>query len=95
LARLSKKEIASYLRETPRQMDRALRAYSRDAKVLSSNRPRLMDTHPKQWVAIRDGRLAATGKSFAALVSRLKAKGLSPGETMIRYVDKGRRKLIL
>jgi hypothetical protein len=92
---MSKKEIASSLRETPRQMDRALRSFSRDAKVLSSKRPRLADIHPKQWVGIYDGRICATGKSLAALLSKLKAKGLSPSDAIVSYMDTSGRKLIL
>jgi hypothetical protein len=92
---MSKKEIASHLRETPRQMDRALRSFSRDAKVLSSKQPRLVNTHRKQWVGIYDGRVRATGKSFAALLSKLKAKGLPPSDAIVRYIDTGGRKLIL
>jgi hypothetical protein len=95
LARLTKRKIASYLHETPKQMDRELRSFSRAAKVLSSNRPRLIDTHPKEWVGIYDGHVCATGKSFTALVAQLKRKGLSPSDAVIRYIDTSGRKLIL
>jgi hypothetical protein len=92
---LAKKNLASYLRATPKQMDRELRAFSRAARVLSSDHPRLIDKHPKEWVAIYDGNVRATGKSFSALVSQLKKKGLSPSDTIIRYIDTSGRKLIL
>jgi hypothetical protein len=95
VARLTKRNIASYLQETPKQMDRELRSFSRAARVLSSNRPRLIDSHPKQWVGIYDGRVCATGKTFKALVTQLKGKGLSPSDAIIRYVDTSGRKLIL
>jgi hypothetical protein len=96
LAQLAKKNLASYLGEvTPKQMDRELRAFSRAARVLSSDHPRLIDRHPKEWVGIYDGNVCATGKSLSALISRLKKKGLPPSDTIIRYIDTSGRKLIL
>jgi hypothetical protein len=96
VARLAKKSLASYLAEvTPKQVDRELRAFSRAARVLSSGHPRLIDRHPKQWVGIYDGNVCATGKSLSALISRLKERGLSPSDTVIRYIDTSGRKLIL
>jgi hypothetical protein len=96
LAQLAKKDLASYLGGvTPKQIDRDLRAFSRGARVLSSDHPRLIDKHPKQWVGIYDGNVRATGKSLSALISALKKKGLRPGDTIIRYIDTSGRKLIL
>jgi hypothetical protein len=76
-------------------MDRELRAFSRAARLLSSDHPRLIDKHPKEWVGLYDGKVCATAKSFSALVSKLKKKGLPPNEAIIRYVDASGRKLIL
>jgi hypothetical protein len=96
LAQLVKKKLASYLRDvTPKQMDRELRAFSRAARILSSDHPRLIDSHPKQWVGIHNGSVCATGKSFSSLISQLKKRGLSPNDTIIRYIDTSGRKLIL
>ena len=93
--RLSKRSMASELGATPKQMDRELRAFSRAARLLSSDRPRLIDKHPNEWVALYGGRVTATAKTFAGLISKLKAKGISPNETIIRYIDTSGRKLIL
>jgi hypothetical protein len=96
LARLAKKNLASYLRDiTAKQMDRELRSFSHAARILSSNHPRLIEKHPNEWVGMADGRLYATAKSFGALVNRLKKMGLSPSDTIIRYIDTSGRKLIL
>jgi hypothetical protein len=95
LPKLSKKNIASYLQDTPKQIDRELRAYSRAARVLSSKHSRLVDSHPKEWVGIYNGNVCATGKSFTALISRLKKQGLSPSDAVIRYIDTSGRKLTL
>ncbi len=95
MAQLKKKNLAAHLRATPKQIDRELRTFSRAARVLSSDHPRLIEKHPKEWVGIYDGKVCATGKSFNALMSKLKKRGLSPGDTIIRYIDTSGRKLIL
>jgi hypothetical protein len=95
MSRVAKKTLASHLGATPQQMDRELRTFSRAAKILSSDHPRLINQHPKQWVALYDGKIRASAKSFRAVVAKLKKQGLPPNETMIRYVDTSGRKLIL
>ena len=95
MPRLSAKKLASYLEATPKQVDRELRKFSRAARLLSSDHPRLLDEHPKEWVGIYDGKVCASAKSFRALVSKLKQLGLSPNEAIIRYMDTSGRKLIL
>ncbi len=68
----------------PQQIDRELRALSRPAKVLS-NRPRFVER--REWVGIHKGEVSATAKSFKALVTKLKRRGLSPDNTTIQHVD--------
>jgi hypothetical protein len=95
LPQLAKKNLAAHLRATPRQMDRELRAFSRAARLLSSDHPRLIERHPKQWVGVYDGKVCATGKSLNALMAKLKKSGISPRDAIIRYIDTSGRKLIL
>jgi hypothetical protein len=89
---LSKQEISG---ATPKQLDRELRAFSRAARRLSSNHLRLIDGHPKEWVGLYHGELCNAAKSLSGLISQLKKRGLSPSETIIRYIDTSGRKLIL
>jgi hypothetical protein len=95
MARLSAKQKAEYLGATPKKLDRELRAFSRAARLLSSSHSRLIDKHPKQWVAIYDGKVRASAKSLDAIVSKLERQGLPPNEAIIRYIDSSGRKLIL
>jgi IS30 family transposase len=95
MPRLSEKKLASQLGATPKQVDRELRRFSRAARLLSSDHARLIDKHPKEWVALYDGKVQATAKTFHGLVSKLKKRGLPPNEAIIRYIDTSGRKLIL
>jgi hypothetical protein len=80
---------------SPKQINRELRAFSRAARLLSSDHPRLIENHPQEWVGIYDGEVSATAKSLRALMAKLRRRGLSPNETIIRYIDTSGRKLIL
>jgi hypothetical protein len=80
---------------TPKQIDRELRTFSRAARLLSSDHPRLIEQHPKEWVGLYDGEVSATAKSLRALVTKLKKRGLSPNDAIIRYIDTSGRMLIL
>jgi hypothetical protein len=93
--RLGKKPLPADLGATAKQIDRELRAFSRAARLLSSNHPRLVDEHPEEWVGLYDGKVRATAKSFQALISKLKKQGIPPNEAVIRYIDTSGRKLIL
>lgn len=86
---------ASQLGATPKQIDRELRTFSRNARLLSSKHPRLTEQHPKEWVGLYDGRVRATARSLPALLSKLKKQGLAPSQTVIRFIDTSGRKLIL
>jgi hypothetical protein len=86
---------ARLLGATPKQIARELRTFSRSAKALSSNHPRLVDRHPKQWVAIYDGKIETTSKSFKGLMASMKRRGIPPSRSIIRYIDTSGRKLIL
>ena len=76
--RSGRASIASHLGATPKEVDRQLRTFSRAARVLSSDHPRLIEEHPNEWVGIFDGKVRATAKSFDAVVSELKEKGFPP-----------------
>jgi hypothetical protein len=95
VTKVTKRDLASHLGASPREIARDLRAFSRAAKVLSSSHPRLIEQHPKEWVGIHDGGVAASAKTLPALMTKLKKKGLPPNDTVVRYIDTSGRKMIL
>jgi hypothetical protein len=80
---------------SPKQIARELRAFSRGARILSSNRPRLIEEHPKEWIGIYDGKVSATAKSFKTLIAKMRKRGLPPNDAIIRYIDTRERFLVL
>lgn len=95
VSRVTKKNIAAHLGASPKQIASDLRMFSRAARVLSSNHPRLIDAHPKEWVGIYDNRVCASAKSLPALMAALRKDGIPPSKTIVRYIDVSGRKMIL
>ena len=94
-ARPSRREIASMLGATPRQIARELQTFSRSTRFLSSNYSRLLEQHPNAWLGIYRGKLYAAAKSFSALMSKLKKQGVPSNQALVQYMDASGRKLIL
>jgi len=97
LARLAKRNLASYLRDAPpKQIDRELRSFSRAARLLSL-RSSAVDRSASQSMGreVTTAVFAHPQSRFGGLIARLKKRGLSPNDTIIRYIDISGRKLIL
>lgn len=77
------------------QIDRELSEFREAAKVLSSDHPRMIDEHPLQWIGVYQGKVAATGRTLKSLITQLRKKAIPPEETIIRFIDKQERALIL
>ena len=92
---LTKDEALRHLGGTAEDVARGLTEYTDAAKVLSSNHPRLIDEHPHQWVGVHRGRIVARGKSLKSLMAQLESAGIPPEKTIVRFIDKEERTLIL
>jgi hypothetical protein len=79
----------------PKMFDRELRAFRKDAQVLSSARQHLIAQYPKQWIGIHQGKVVAHAKTLPAVVARLEKLGVPRGRAIVRYIDKKPRKMIL
>ena len=95
MARLSAKEKAAYLGAPPKKIARELRAFSRTARIFSSNEQRLLKKYPKQWVALYGGKVCASAKSLDEVLSKLKQQGVPANQALVWYMDTSGRKLIL
>ena len=79
----------------PADVDRDLQNFRKAAHVLSSQRPRLIDRYPKQWVAVYDGKVRARGRTFQAVMKQIDKEGLPREHTIVRFIDKNHRTMIL
>lgn len=92
---ISAADVLKQLGATPEQVDQELRSFTEAAKVLSSDHPRLIDRYPLQWVGIYQGRVAASARSMKSLLIQLEKEGVPASKTIIRFIDKEQRVLVL
>ena len=79
----------------PADIDRELQGFRKSARILSSHHPRLIDRYQKKWVAIYDGRTRAHGRTLQATLQLIDRKGLPREHTIVRYIDRNQRTMIL
>jgi len=79
----------------PKQLDQELQDFKKQAKLFSSHRARFIDRYAKQWIAVSDGKVRARGRTLGSVIRQLETKGLPRERTLIRYIDKNMRTLIL
>jgi len=86
--------IQKHLGDANQIADELLR-FRKSALVLSRSRPRMIEEHPQEWVAVYDGKVRATDKSFKKLLHKIDADHIPRGEVLIRFIDRTQRTLIL
>ena len=87
--------ILSRFGSTPDEIANGLREFSKSAELLSSNRPRLINEHALQWIGVYRGEVSATADDLASLMVELERRGIPPGDTIVRFIEKNQRTLIL
>lgn len=95
MAKLSKTELRKQLGVSVLELDQELTEFRESAAVMSRSHPRLIDQYPKQWVGVYKGMVEAHGSSLSAVVQQLGRKNIPTEKTMVRYIDKKKRTLIL
>ena len=91
----TKEEILRLLGGSPDAVGAELAAFAEAARVLSSDHPRLIDEHPMEWVGVYQGRVAAAAKDFASLMAKLSEQQIPPAQTIVRFIDREEKTLLL
>ena len=87
--------ILSRFGSDPEGIARGLREFSKSAEMLSNDRPRLINEHPLQWIGVYRGEVSAKADDLSSLVEELERRGIPLGDTIVRFIDKNQRTLIL
>ena len=91
----SENPMLSRLGSDPGNIARGLREFSKSAEMLSNDRPRLINEHPLQWVGVYRGEVSAKADDLPSLIEELERRGIPPGDTIVRFIEKSQRTLIL
>ena len=87
--------ILSSLGSDPEDIARGLREFSKSAEMLSNDRPSLINEHPLQWVGVYRGKVSAKADDLPSLMEELERRGIPLGDTIVRFIEKNQRTLIL
>jgi hypothetical protein len=79
----------------PRQVDRELAQFRRTSKLLSADRPRLVDLYAQRWVALYDGTVRAVADTVEEVLAEVEKEGIPKEHVIVRFVDKELRTMIL
>ncbi len=79
----------------PEAVASELAEFQKTVRALSSNHPRMIDKYPRQWVAIYRGKVRATGNSLEDVLTEMDEKGLPRERTVVRFIEKNHRTMIL
>jgi len=79
----------------PEDIAKGLREFSKSAEMLSNDRPCLVDEHPLQWIGVYRGEVSAKADNLPSLMEELERRGIPPGDTIVRFIEKNQRTLIL
>jgi hypothetical protein len=89
-------DIVEILRhQNPVRLNRDLQRFRKAAQALSADHPRLIDKYPNQWVAVYDGKVAAHASTLPAILAKIKRKRIPQAHTIVRYIEKNKRTMIL
>lgn len=87
--------MLSRLGSDPEKIARGLREFSKSAEMLSNDRPRLINEHPLQWIGVYHGEVSAKADDLPSLMEELERRGIPLGDTIVRFIEKNQRTLIL
>ena len=90
-----KNPILSYFGSNSEDIAEGLREFSKSAERLSNDQPRLINDHLLQWIGVYRGEVSATANDLSSLMEELERRGIPHGETIVRFIEKNQRTLIL
>ena len=79
----------------PKRVDAELQRFRKDARLLSSKRMNLRARYPQRWVVLYDGQVRADAETLKQALARADELHLPREQTVIRYVDRDVRRMIL
>lgn len=88
-------KIDEILKAHAREISDSLDSFGANAKVFSSNTPRLIDVYPNKWVGVYHGAVEVAEDTLESATDALAAKGIPLRDTLIRRIDREHKTFIL
>ena len=74
--------------ERASQIKESLDAFSQNERVFSTNRPRLIDKYEGKWIAVFQGKVAASADTIEEVAAGVEEQGIPLSDTMIRHIGR-------
>ncbi len=87
-------EILAHIGD-PKKVDRELQEFDKTARLFLSQESTMLDRYPDEWVAFHGGEVRAHGPSLDSVLRQIDEAGLQRQQTLVRFIDKEPRKMIL
>ena len=74
--------------ERASQIKESLDAFSQNERMFSTNRPRLIDKYEGKWIAVFQGKVAASADTIEEVAADVEEQGIPLSDTMIRHIGR-------
>jgi hypothetical protein len=69
--------------------------FNKSGQLLSSRYERMIEKYPKQWIAVYDGKVKASGSSIEVVLSEIDRKSISRELILLRFITDEPKSMIL
>lgn len=84
----AEQELFRQVLSDPIKIDRELQQFRKSAETLSSSQSRMVDTYPKEWVVLYNGKVEVHEKDFNDALVAAEKLGLPRENIIIRFIEK-------
>ena len=63
--------------------------------MLANDQPRLIDEYPRQWIGVYRGEVSTKADDLPSVLEKLERQCVPLGDTIVRFIEKNQRTLIL
>ena len=84
----------NWLGASPADVAKSLLDFARSSELLSNDR-KLVDEYGQKWVGVCSGEVKAANDDLASLLRELDSQGVPRAETIVRFIEREQRTLIL
>ena len=83
-----------WLGASPKDVAESLLDFSKSSDLLSNDRG-LVDKYAQKWVGVCSGEVIASADRLDSLLNAMDSQGVSRSDTVVRFIEKEQRTLIL
>lgn len=95
MKRNAAEKVVKYLRESPKNIGRAIDDFGANARAFSMSKEEALEKYENKWIAIYDGGVAAVADSLDALAHRVEEMKIPASQAIFRRIDRKEKVLIL